>query len=119
MEVLLYQQSINDTKHNVNWKKDKISYRRKNFDAIIENKFKPQIQSALASGLDYPLVLNLAEEDYFVKTKKYTRTDGTEGQKPVIVIGNAQSIEQGAFDTKSLDDVVDELEAPSEPESEE
>lgn len=119
MKVLLYQQAIDDKKNNIKWKKDKVSYRHKNFDAILENQFKPQIQSALASGLEYPLELELADNDYFIKTKKYTRADGTNGQKPVIVIGNVQSIAQGQFDTKSLDEVVDELEeATSQEEAE-
>ena len=113
MDILLYQQQIDDTKHNLKWKKDKVSYRHKNFDAVIETKFKETIKSAITAGLDYPLLLTLEDKDYFVKMKKFTRKDGTEGQKPVIVIRNAQEITQGEFENKSLDEVCDELEERS------
>lgn len=108
--VLLYQQQIDDKKHNKKWLKDLVSYRHKRFDVIIENKFKPEIQSALTAGLQYPLALELDENDYFTKFKKYTRNDGTEGLKPVLVVRNAQSISQGRFENKSLDSIVDDLE---------
>lgn len=108
--VLLYQKEIDDKKHNKKWPKDLVSYRHKRFDVVIVNKFKPEIQSALTAGLEYPLALELAEDDYFTKLKKYTRNDGTEGLKSVLVISGARSINQGKFDSKSLDTIVDDLE---------
>ena len=108
--VMLYQQKVNDTKHNVTFNKDKVSYKHKTFDAIIAKKIRPQIEDALKGGLKYPLLLELDNENgYFLKIKKYTRNDGTEGQKYQMVIQDVVSFSQGEFDNKTLDEVVDEL----------
>lgn len=113
MQVLLYQQQIDDKIHNVKFAKDKVSYRHKTFDAVIEKKFRPVIKNALDSGLSYPLILELEQDDYFTKLVSYKRNDGTNGTKFKIVIGNAQEIKQGEFETKSMDEICDEIEEES------
>lgn len=110
MEVMLYQQQIDDKKHNIKFAKDKVSYRGKTFDAVIAKKFRPEIEKALAGGLKYPLLLDLADEDYFTKLVTYTRNDGTIGHKCKIVINGAQGIAQGQFESRSLDEIVDDIE---------
>lgn len=110
MEVLLYQQQINDQKHKVEFTKDKLSYRGKRFDAIIAKKLRPQIEQLLANGLHYPLKLTLDDADYFTKLVTYERNDGTKGMKAKITILGFQSVEQGEFDSKSLDEIVDDIE---------
>ena len=110
MEVLLYQQQINDQKHNITFTKDKLSYRGKRFDAIIAKKVRPQIEELLANGLHYPLLLELDDTDYFTKLVPYERNDGTKGMKAKITILGFQSAVQGEFDNKSLDEIVDDIE---------
>ena len=111
MQVLLYQQKIEDTKHKITFNKDKISYRFKTFDAVIDKKTRPLIESAIASGLHYPLALELDDSDYFTKMVSYTRADGTKGMKTRVVIMGVREISQGEFESRSLDDVVDDIEA--------
>lgn len=112
MKVLLYRQKITDKKHNVEFDKDKVSYRGKTFDAVIAKDFRKTIDKAIANGLRYPLALTLDDDndDYFTKFVTYDRNDGTTGSKVKIVIKNAQQIEQGKFDNKTLDEVCDDLE---------
>lgn len=111
MQVQLYQQKVDDKKHNVQFMKDKISYRGKTFDAVIGKDFRKTIASEMASrGLKYPLELELGDDDYFTKFVQFTRNDKTTGTKVKVVITNAQSIEQGKFDNKSLDEVCDNIE---------
>lgn len=113
--IMLYQQKVNDPKHNVTFNKDKVSYRHKTFDAIIAKSIRPTIEKAINDGLKYPLLLELDNETgYFLKQKKYTRNDNTEGVKYQMVIQGIVSISQGKFENKSLDDIVDELSPKSE-----
>lgn len=111
MQILLYQQHINDKKHNITFDKDKVSYRGKTFDAILSKAFRSNLSANMATaGLHYPLSLDLDDKDYFTKLVQYTRNDGTVGTKAQVVILNARSITQGEFDNKSLDEVVDDIE---------
>lgn len=110
MKVLIYKQKIDDKKHNITFDKDKLSYRGKTFDAVISKDCRPLIDSALVSGLKYPLELELNDSDYFTKFVSYTRNDGTKGTKFKIVITGIREISQGEFPSKSLDEVVDDLE---------
>lgn len=111
MQVLLYQQKVDDKKHKVEFMKDKISYRGKTFDAVIGKDFRKTLAADMATrNLKYPLELELADDDYFTKFVQFTRNDKTTGTKVKVVITNAQSIEQGKFDNKSLDEVCDNIE---------
>ena len=111
MQVLLYQQKVDDKKHKVEFMKDKISYRGKTFDAVIGKDFRKTLVADMATrNLKYPLELELADDDYFTKFVQFTRNDKTTGTKVKVVITNAQSIEQGKFDNKSLDEVCDNIE---------
>ena len=111
MQVLLYQQKVDDKKHKVEFMKDKISYRGKTFDAVIGKDFRKVLAAEMASrDLKYPVELELADDDYFTKFVQFTRNDKTTGTKAKVVITNAQSIEQGKFDSKSLDEVCDNIE---------
>lgn len=114
MQILLYQQKITDKKHNIVFNKDKISYQRKTFDAILTHAFRDVLEAAIAENkITYPILLDVDDECYFTKAKEYTRNDGTKGQKAVIVIKRAKSISQGKFENgKSLDDLVNELKNP-------
>ena len=112
MEVLLFQTHVDDKKHGLEFDKDRISYRRKTFDAILSKEFKAKLTKVmLAESLKYPVALDLGEDDYFTKIKTYVKTDGTKGTKRRVTILNARSITQGKFENKSLDDIVDEYEA--------
>ena len=109
MKVLLFQSHIQDKKHGLEFDKDRVSYRHRNFDAIIAKDFKPVIADALKEkGLKYPLELDLNDDtDYFLKPKKFKKADGTEGTKMRITIMGCQSIAQGKFESQTLDQLCD------------
>lgn len=108
ISILLYQQKVNDTKHNVTFLKDKASYSGHTFDAIIAKVLRPSIEDAIKGGLKYPLSLVVENSDdyYFPKKKKYTRNDGTNGEKYQIVIKKVVEIKQGKFENKTLDEII-------------
>ena len=108
MNVLLFQTHVNDKKHGLEFDKDRISYRHKTFDAVISKDFREVLTKAMIKdGLKYPIELELGEDDYFLKPKSYTKADGTKGSKTRITILNAQSIKQGKFESKTLDQLCD------------
>lgn len=109
--VLIYKMKVEDKKHNITFDKDKIFYNGKTHDLVIKKACRPLIESALASGLQYPLQLTLTAKDYFAKPVSFTRNDGTKGLKFKIVLQNAPEITQGEFASKSLDDINEELDA--------
>lgn len=111
MNIILYQQRINDKKHNITFDKDKVSYRGKTFDGILSKAFRQNLSAQMVTlGLHFPVSLELDDKDYFTKFVKYTRADGTLGHKAQVVILNARKIEQAEFESKSLDEVVDDIE---------
>lgn len=108
MEVLLFQTHVNDTKHGLEFDKDRISYRHKTFDAVLSKDFRDKLTAEIVHrGLKYPIALTLEDSDYFLKAKKFTKSDGTPGSKTRITILNAQSIEQGKFESQTLDQLCD------------
>ena len=111
ISILLYQQKVNDTKHNVIFLKDKVSYGGHTFDGIIAKVLRPRIEEAIKGGLKYPLslVVEAGDEHYFPKKKKYTRNDGTSGEKWQIVIKDVIEIKQGKFENKTLDEIISDM----------
>lgn len=108
MQVLLFQTHVNDKKHQLEFDKDRISYRHKTFDAVLSKDFRAKLNTAMAKGdLSYPIALDLGDNDYFLKAKSYTKSDGTPGSKTRITILNAQNITQGKFESKTLDELCD------------
>ena len=115
MQVLLFQTHVDDKKHGLEFDKDRISYRKKTFDAVLSKEFKAiLVKTMLEKGLKYPIALTLNDDDYFMKPKKYKTSDGKDAIKNRCVITNAHAIEQGKFESKSLDDIVDEYEQEAE-----
>lgn len=111
ISVLLFQSHVVDKKHSLEFDKDRVAYRHKTFDAILSKGFRAYIEKEMAKGdLRYPLMLELRADDYFTKSKKYTKSDGVEGTKNVITLLGCANITQGRFESKSLDDVVNDLE---------
>lgn len=109
--VLLFQTHVDDKKHGLEFDKDRISYRHKTFDAVLSKDFRAKLtKEMIAKGLKYPVELELGDDDYFMKPKTYQKADGSTGTKNRITILNASKISQGKFESKSLDDVVDEYE---------
>lgn len=108
MKVLLFQTHVNDKKHGLEFDKDRVSYRHKNFDAVLSKSFRDELTATMIKkSLKYPLELELSNEDYFLKPKTYTKADGTKGVKTRITILSARSIEQGQFESKTLDELCD------------
>lgn len=108
MKVLLFQTHVNDKKHGLEFDKDRVSYRHKNFDAVLSKSFRDELTAVMIKkSLKYPLELELGIDDYFLKPKTYTKADGTKGVKTRITILHAESIEQGKFESKTLDELCD------------
>ena len=108
MKVLLFQTHVNDKKHGLEFDKDRVSYRHKNFDAVLSKAFRDELTATMIKkSLKYPLELELNTDDYFLKPKTYTKADGTKGVKTRITILSARSIEQGQFESKTLDELCD------------
>lgn len=111
MQVLLYQQQIDDKKHGIKFMKDKVSYRHKTFDTIITKDTRTKLAMDMKNAkLEYPVLLEVSDDMYFTKLETYTRNDGTSGTKTKLVIKDYALIAQGAFESKSLDEIVDEIE---------
>lgn len=110
-QVLLFQTHVDDKKHGLEFDKDRVSYRHKTFDAVLTHEFRDILKvEMIQRKLAYPILLTINDDDYFMKAKKFTRSNGEQGVKEKIVIKSARAIEQGKFESKSLDDVCDEIE---------
>ena len=55
--------------------------------------------------LNWPVNCILGEDDYFIDTKSYVAKDGSKKDKDVLVIKSWQSISQGEFKKRTLDDI--------------
>lgn len=102
--ILLYVKKFNNAKGGT-FEKHFASYNGIVMEAQLTKITRPKIE---AEKLNWPVKLDLDEEDYFIKEKTFTRKDGSEGTKEVLVILDYQNAEQGEFKKKTLDDLVEE-----------
>lgn len=82
-------------------------------DVRITQALSPKHSSDLYSkGLHYPVYIDLAEDDYFVKEEEYQAQDGTIGTKFICYVKNYQDISQAqntsTQKSKSLTDLYKE-----------
>ena len=75
--------------------------------SVIECHFTKKADAELTvSGLDWPVNMIIDESDYFIDTSKtYTDRNGEVKHKDILVIKSWQSITQGEFKNRTLDDI--------------
>ena len=106
-QIKLYVKSI---------KKDKTTYEiykaivnDKHIDCCIVKELEPKLKADMYNkGLTMPLIINLQEDDYFLTAKKYKdKLTNKVKYNNKIVITNYQSISQGEFVKRTLNDLID------------
>ena len=111
IKLLVWRQQVHDDKRGVDFPKDKGSYKGHTIDIIYRKDTKKVLDEQMADkGFKFPLELTLEPDvDYFAKKVSFTRNDGTKGTKIKIVILSYKEMAQGKFESKSLDELVDEV----------
>ena len=113
IKLFIYTQKVTDARDPKNvktWDKYKASYQNHTFDIILTKDLHNRLDYELKQEkLGMPILMTLDDTQYFTKKRRYTRKDGTEGMKTVIVISDYVALEQTEFETKTLDDIVAEL----------
>lgn len=113
IKLFVYTQRVTDARDPKNvktWDKYKASYQKHTFDIILTKDFHNQLDYMLKQEkLVMPILMTLDDTQYFTKKRHYTRKDGTDGTKTVIVISDCVALEQAEFENKTLDDIVAEL----------
>lgn len=75
----------------------------KTFDVVLKNTLKARIT---AEGWGLPATVTINDSDYFIKSKKYTRKDGTEGKAYEIVILDIVSHQPTEFKSLKIEDLI-------------
>lgn len=113
IKLFIYTQRVTDARDPKNvktWDKYKASYQKHTFDVILTKDLHNRFEYALKQQkLVMPILMTLDDTQYFTKKRHYTRKDGTDANKTVIVISDYMSLEQTEFENKTLDDIVAEL----------
>ena len=113
IKLFIYTQKVTDARDPKNvktWDKYKASYQKHTFDIILTKDLHNRLDYELKQEkLVMPILMTLDDTQYFTKKRRYTRKDGTEAMKTVIVISDYVALEQTEFETKTLDDIVAEL----------
>ena len=102
--ILLYVKKFNNAKGGT-FEKHFASYNGIVMEAQLTKVTRPKIE---AEKLNWPVKLDLDDEDYFIKEKTFERKDGGKGTKEVLVILDYQNAEQGELNKRTLDDIVEE-----------
>lgn len=113
IKLFIYTQKVTDARDPKNvktWDKYKASYQKHTFDVVFTKDLHRQLDYELKQEkLIMPILMTLDDTQYFTKKRRYTRKDGTEAMKTVIVISDYVALEQTEFENKTLDDIVAEL----------
>lgn len=109
-EVMLYSKHIKDEKNKKEFDKAFVSYNHKRFDCVISNDLKTKMAKAgMVLPFETPFLVELTEDDYFMKKKPYTDKNGKEKIKYIIVLLDYRSIKPTAFDKYTIDNAVEAL----------
>lgn len=109
-EVMLYSKHIKDEKNKKEFDKAFISYNHKRFDCIISKDLTTKMTKAdIVLPFKNPFLVELVENDYFMKKKTYTDKNGVEKIKYIIVLLDYRSIKPTAFDKYTIDNAVEAL----------
>ena len=112
-ELFVYKTKITSNKEgqkNTTFDKYKASYRGYNFDLYFTDECRKTFEYEVK---EFPVTLLVNDDDYFLKKKKFTRTDGTKGEKWTIVVSGYDSFKKAEFTRRSIDDIIDDLEKDS------
>ena len=109
-EVMLYSKHIKDEKNKKEFDKAFVSYNHQRFDCIISNDLRTNMAKAgMVLPFETPFLVELTEDDYFMKKKPYTDKNGKEKIKYIIVLLDYRSIKPTAFDKYTIDNAVEAL----------
>lgn len=109
-EVMLYSKHIKDEKNKKEFDKAFVSYNHKRFDCIISNDLRTKMAKAgMVLPFETPFLVEVDENDYFMKKKSYTDKNGKEKTKYIIVLLGYRSIKPTAFDKYTIDNAVEAL----------
>lgn len=109
-EVMLYSKHIKDDKNKKEFDKAFVSYNHKRFDCIISNDLRAKMAKAgMVLPFETPFLVDVDENDYFMKKKPYTDKNGKEKTKYIIVLLDYRSIKPTAFDKYTIDNAVEAL----------
>ena len=109
-EVMLYSKHIKDEKNKKEFDKAFVSYNHKRFDCIISNDLRTKMAKAgMVLPFETPFLVDVDENDYFMKKKPYTDKNGKEKIKYIIVLLDYRSIKPTAFDKYTIDNAVEAL----------
>lgn len=109
-EVMLYSKHIKDEKNKKEFDKAFVSYNHKRFDCIISNDLRAKMAKAgMVLPFETPFLVEVDENDYFMKKKPYTDKNGKEKTKYIIVLLDYRSIKPTAFDKYTIDNAVEAL----------
>lgn len=112
INITLYTKTINDKVHNSTFEKHFVIYKDSTFEALVSKDAKAELTVAMnKQKLEYPIIVALDEEDYFIKKVHYTRNDGTKGVKDRVTILGFEELAQAKFEKRTLDMAVEEREA--------
>lgn len=107
METLtLYQRKITNTKNNAIFYKTFAINNGITFEVIVSQAANTLLQK---SSVAYPMDVSVDTSDYFMKMKRYTRSDGTKGKKWVLVLLNVHDITHVEFKKVTLEDVTKKI----------
>lgn len=110
MQFIVYEKTIVDPVHNTKFKKFLCKYKEKSFDCQFSHEARNTLeQDMTANNLKFPVLLDLDDNNYFVKKVDYTTKSGEQRQKARVVILGYDKISQHEFKSASIDDVLYEI----------
>lgn len=102
--IIIYQRKIINKKNkNAVFYKDFALYDGITYETTLSNDAKKQVQQ---SGVEFPIALSIDDGDYFLKSKRFVRSDGTMGRKWVLVILNCHDIKHTEFKKMTLEEIT-------------
>ena len=110
MQFIVYEKTIVDPIHNTKFKKFLCKYKDKSFDCQFSHEARNTLESEMTSNkLHFPVLLELEDNNYFIKKVSYTTKAGEERQKARVVVLGYDKISQHEFVSASIDDVLAEI----------
>lgn len=106
IKLIVYKKHIVDNLHHTTFEKPFIRYNNMTFEAVISKKCNDKLKDLKD---DFPLLMVISDNDYFMKQKTYTRNDKTTGRKWIVVILGFDSAVHVDFQKTTLEDVCEDI----------
>ena len=123
IKILAWQQTVHDEKRGVDFPKDKASFKTaEGNNIVIDLVYSKEAKQVLTDvmkerQLKFPITFELEEDvDCFSKVVTYTRNDDTTGRKIKMTILSWHTVEQGKFESRSINDLVKDIYSTDETE---